>query len=115
MTDFWIGSSEWKRWWDGEPARVLHGVRSDGDVALSLVELERTGEHVLLGRHSPADVSPGRAVGVRVYRMPEGWDERAPLREADLRLQSEAELYARREELPVVGADMRERRRRGWF
>lgn len=23
MTDFWIGSKEWGRWWDPEPATVL--------------------------------------------------------------------------------------------
>lgn len=115
MTDFWLGSTEWQRWWDGAAARRLASVPSDGSQSLALIELEDSGEHVLLGRHAPAEPEPGRPVEVRVYRTPEGWDERGPLREGDLRLQSEAVLYARREELPVVSAEVRERRRRGWF
>ncbi len=115
MTDYWIGSTEWQRWWDGEPARRLRRVLTDGDQSIALVELERTGEHVLVGRHSDAEPVPGRPVEVRVFSTPEGWDEAAPLREGDLRLQSEAGLYARQEELPVVTQEARERRRRGWF
>jgi hypothetical protein len=114
VTDFWIGSTEWGRWWDAEPARVLRRVPTDGTREISLVELERTGEHVLLGRGVPVPVAPGRAVGVIVYRMPDDWDERSPLREADLRFASEPELYASRDEAPVVPPERREAVRRGW-
>jgi hypothetical protein len=116
MTDFWIGSTEHQRWWDGEPAHVVRRIETDGatGLELDLVELERTGEQVLLGRHIPVTVQPGRPVGVRIYTPPEGWDGRGPVAESDLRFQSEPELYARPEELPVVSAERRERIRRGW-
>lgn len=114
MTDFWIGSSEWRRWWDPEPARIVRPVASDGPTELTLVELERTGEQVLLGRQIPVAVAPGRAVGVRVFEVPEGWDERSPVRESELRFASEPELYAAREEAPVVPREKREAVRRGW-
>lgn len=114
MTDFWIGSSEYTRWWDPQPARVLRPVETDGPTELSLVELENTGEHVLLGRQMPVPVAPGRAVGVAVYRMPDGWDERSPLAESDLRFASEPELYASRDEAPVATQEKREAVRRGW-
>jgi hypothetical protein len=114
VADFWIGSQEWGRWWDAEPATVVRRIPTDGERELTLAELDRTGEHVLLGRHVPAPLEPGRAVGVVVYHAPDGWDERSPVREADLRFASEPELYARQEEAPVVSAEYRERVRRGW-
>jgi hypothetical protein len=49
MTDFWIGSTEYRRWWDAEPARIAGPVAFDGALGLelTLVELERTGERLL--------------------------------------------------------------------
>jgi hypothetical protein len=116
MTDFWIGSKEYPEWWDGEPAHVVRAIETDGatGLELDLVELERTGERKLLGRHVPVAVAPGRPVGVVVYTPPEGWNGHDPVAEADLRFETEPELYARPEELPVVSAERRERRRRGW-
>src|SRR4051812_26556365 len=116
MTDFWIGSDEHRRWWGGEPARGGRPIETGGATGLgvNLVELERTGEQVLLGRHMPVAVQPGRPVGVRVYTPPEDWNGRDPVAESELRFQSEPELYARPEELPVVSAERRERIRRGW-
>ena len=114
MTDFWIGSKEWGRWWDAEPATVVRTVATDGDRELTLAALDRTGEHVLLGRHVPVPLEGGRAVGVVVYHPPDGWDERSPLHEADLRFASEPELYADETEAPVVSAEYRDRVRRGW-
>ena len=117
MTDFWIGSDEYPRWWDGQPAHVVRTVQSDGETGLGtlmLVEVESTGEQILLGRHFPTAVGPGRPVAVREYTAPEGWDGSAPIAEAQLRFRSEPVLYARPEELPVVGAEQRERDRRGW-
>jgi hypothetical protein len=116
VTDCWIGSEEWKTWWDGEPAVVVRDVPSDGalGIALRLVRLERTGEEVLVGRFFPLPLTPGRPLGARIYNIPDGWDGRTPLRERELESHSEAGLYARPEELPVVPADVRERRRRGW-
>jgi hypothetical protein len=72
------------------------------------------GDRLLDRRHTPAPVASGRAVGVVVYRTPDGWDGASPLREADLRFASEPELHARPEEAPVVDPDHRERVRRGW-
>ena len=114
MADFWIGSTEWGRWWDAEPATVVRTVPTDGARELTLAALDRTGEHVLLGRHVPVPLEGGRAVGVVVYHPPDGWDGRSPLSEADLRFASEPELYARHEDAPVVSAEYRERVRRGW-
>jgi hypothetical protein len=116
VTDFWIGSDEWSTWWDGEPAVVVRDVASDGALGIQvrLVRLERTAEEVLIGRFFPLPLKPGRPLGVVVYEAPDGWDGVAPLRERELRFQSEAALYARPEELPVVTAEQRERRRRGW-
>jgi hypothetical protein len=116
VTDFWIGSDEWNTWWDGEPAVVVRDVPSDGTlgIALRLVRVERTGEEVLIGRFFPLPLTPGRPLGVTVYEIPGGWDRVSPLRERELRFHSEAGLYARPEELPVVTAEQRERRRRGW-
>jgi hypothetical protein len=93
---------------------VLRNIESDGTQELTLLELERTGEHVLIGRWIPVPVAPGRAVGVIVYRPPDGWDERSPLAESELRFEGEPALYARPEEAPVVTHEKRERVRRGW-
>lgn len=114
MTDFWIGSDEWKRWWDPQPARVLRDVESDGPLELVLAELERTGEHVLIDWRFRTPVIPGSAVGVRIFRLPDEWDEHSPLTESQIRFASEPELYARPEEAPVVSQEKRERIRRGW-
>jgi hypothetical protein len=116
VTDFWIGSDEYPRWWDGQPARVIGTVPTDGahGLELMLVEVESTGEQILLGRHIPIAVRPGRPVGVIEYTAPEGWDGSAPIAEAQLRFRTEPVLYARPEELPVVTAEQRERERRGW-
>jgi hypothetical protein len=113
MTDFWIGSREWGRWWDPEPAHILRDVDVDGQGGVSLVELERTGERVLIARDS-VPVVPGRGVGAIVYRAPDGWDGRTPLHQADLQFASEPELYARAEDAPVVSREHREKIRRGW-
>ena len=116
MTDFWIGSDEYPRWWDGQPAHVVRTVETDGATGLELmlVEVESTGEHILLGRHFPIAVEPGRPVGVREYTAPEGWDGSAPIAEADLKFRTEPVLYAEPQELPVVSTEQRERVRRGW-
>jgi hypothetical protein len=116
MAEFWIGSWEYRRWWDGEPAHAVRPVASDGalGLSLSLVELERTGEEALLGRPIPIPVRAGTAVGVLVFRTPEGWNGRDPLPERELRFDSEPELYATPEECPVVTPERRERIRRGW-
>jgi hypothetical protein len=116
VTDFWIGSDEYPRWWDGPPAHVVRRVPSDGahGLELMLVEVESSGEQILLGHHLTVPLAPGRPVAVREFTPPDGWDGREPLREADLRFRSEAGLYARPEELPVVTAEERERVRRGW-
>jgi len=116
VTDFRIASDEWERWRDAQPAHVVRGVETDGATGLDvmLVELERTGEHVLLGRHFPMPARPGRPVEVREFSPPEGWDGRAPIAEAQLRFRSGAGLYATPEECPVVSARQREKRRRGW-
>jgi hypothetical protein len=116
MTDFWIGSTEYRRWWDGEPARVVGPVASDGALGLdlTLVELERSGDRVLMGRSIPVPVRPGTAVGVRIFDPPDDWDGTAPIAQRSLVGFSEPELYARPEELPVVSEERRERIRRGW-
>jgi|1186.fasta_scaffold33689_2 hypothetical protein len=116
MTDFWIGSDEYSRWYDGQPAHMVRMVDTDGETGLELmlVEVESTGEEILLGRYFPTAVQPGRPVGVREYNTPEGWDGTAPIPEAQLKFRSEPVLYARPEELPVVSAEQRERERRGW-
>ena len=114
MADFWIGSKEWGRWWDPEPATVVRTIATDGARELTLAALDRTDERVLLGRSVPVPLAAGRPVGVVVYHLPDGWDGRAPLRETDLRFESEPELYARQEEVPVVSREYREHVRRGW-
>jgi hypothetical protein len=116
MTEFWIGSTEYRRWWDGEPAHVVGPVASDGALGLepTLVELERTGERVLRGRSMPVAVRPGTAVGVRIFDPPDGWNGTEPIRQRALVGCSEPELYARPEDLPVVTEERRERIRRAW-
>jgi hypothetical protein len=116
MTDFWIGSDEWKRWWDGEPAVLVREVPSDGalGIALRLVRLERTGEEVLIGRHFALPLRPGAPLEYTVFDTPEDWDGTAPLPERELKFHSSALLCARPEELPVVTPEQRDRIRRGW-
>src|SRR3954469_24177891 len=62
MTDFWIGSDEYPRWWDGRPAHVIRPVPTDGahGLELMLVEVESTGEQILLARPSGGEAGgPG--------------------------------------------------------
>jgi hypothetical protein len=56
-------------------------------------------------------VKPGQPVGIREFRIPEGWDGTTPISERDLRFLTEAALYAEPQE---VSAEYRERVRRGW-
>jgi hypothetical protein len=37
MTDFWIGSDQYPRWWDGQPAHVVRDVETDGETGLALM------------------------------------------------------------------------------
>jgi hypothetical protein len=94
----------------------VRDVQTDGALGMSvrLVELERTGEQVLVGRQFPLPLRPGTALGVRVFDVPEDWDGVDPLRERELSFDSEPELYSTHRECPVVSAETRERRRRGW-
>src|SRR4051794_20480510 len=116
MTDFWIGSDEYPRWWAGQPARVIRRVETDGETGLDLmlVEIESPREQTLLGRHIPMAVKPGRPVGILEFNVPEGWDGSTPIAEGELRFRSEPVLYAQPQELPVVSIEHRERIRRGW-
>lgn len=113
MPDFWIGSTEWGRWWDAEPANVVTRVHSDGPRELRLVELERTGERFLVGTPIDVPVQPGRAVGVTVFRPPHGWDIGAHIDQDDLEFHSQPELYGRLSDAPVTSQQRRERTRRG--
>jgi hypothetical protein len=116
---WWAGSDEWGPWTERPAIRVL-GTLPTSDFA-TLLRVETVAdwpEQFLFGVSGLVDPSePGARVPVMVFgpEVVGSWDGRRPLRRRDLRYRGEAVVSARAEDVPGVGAEERERRRKGWW
>jgi hypothetical protein len=110
----WAGSDEWEPWTNAPQIRMLRQVPSGDFYELWLVEASLDGPtQFLVGVGTPVTERLSFPFAARAFQVPVGWDGGA-LTLAELKYAGDIVVGKRRQDVPTLSPEQRERRRRGW-